>query len=576
MTYNTSFNSGQLYRPSGSRRKHRRQEHDIDMDLMSRLRHIFRYLPAAQFSKRALDSRIFCGPFKVFLKVYGKEIPITDAQNELIEEKYMNTLHEIQDWLDMFGFCPYMWCSVDELRYPVVPQWGTFNITYEVTRSETVFRLYWIDDNGVQKEAKRIFWIKGDDSPDGGEFRSKMSAVLNLYLLQKFNITYLMKATEEAANPFIIFEHHPQGKIDLEKWNSLREAYGDKRAWDQMNIAEDFREAIRIRQNTALQGHLNNSMSLHTKPNIFDNNENGSNMRSNASQTYNKFSTRSITTSPDYVTKTGPKPSILMDIETIWRKVSYDCASIMGFPIEFAQPQNAARSSNIEIAQRFLNETVKSARRKMQSIVKRMWLTAYGPLHLSLENDLKQRSVRNLSLSSCMELYSKIDINIEWQCVPEHGYNTLRQLTIDKVIDHNAFKSLTQGLFGIPKHLLMKSQAETVFLLEEREVLIREQGVVNAQMSLRSANNTSQRADIHDSVNRDRIDSSEECKRKSRNDEGSDVAKDTVNEETTPKRVANEESSLRKIPARKKSKLTRSTRNTNGPRPDKIRRGVQK
>lgn len=436
-----------------------RNEKELNMHHMQYLMNTYWGLESAQIARRALQARVFCENFDVTVKWFGKEKKkINRVTKMVIEEYWMPTLPDVHDHLIMFGLCPYTWKKIPKSDhvYPVVPPWGTYSITYENNRDGVIFHLYWLD--GVMPEkAKNVFWVKGDTYPQNGVLRSTMATLENLCKMQMMNAEASMKAITEAANPFFVFENSPQQNRQLADDIALEEAFGRKEVFKQMGN----REEMMARRNSMRNANFQQSVMETTLANHgfgvesyngfsdFD----GS-MADTYADTYNKFLSRSIILDPDYKIQQSPKPAILMRMDEIWLKLSRDCASMIGFPLEFAQPMGATRSANVVGNIRFLNESVKKLRKDFRSVVRRMWLVSYGQLVFNEVELVKRRVIRQPSLAKEFQLNEQIEIEIEWPCVPEMSYEQLRQFVLDEVIDHETMSCQAAGLFGLPGSLV--------------------------------------------------------------------------------------------------------------------------
>ena len=461
--------------------KFRTNEFRLDQSMMNLLREIYYDEPTVQFARRALQARVYCDSFRVKMSGINGVHEVTDNIQTVIDEFWMKTLHTVSDWLNMFGLCPYVWRVIPGTNdiYPKVPSWGSFFITYELTEYETNFRVYWKDDN-TREEAKNVFWVIGDDAPEDGKFRSRMASLVSLYMMKKQNYSATLHGIAEAANPFMVLENHTTEKIDLEDYNKDMEAFGNKVAFTKMEGKEKLRQKVLNMRNQSMSATMFDSN--HNGTGFFNANNNvGCNsLRENLNEMNNKYISRSITLDPDYVLKHGANPQLLMPMTVIWDKLSRDAASVMGFPLEFAQPQGASRSANIEGNKRFLNETVKKLRKEMIIHVKRMWILSYGQIHSNEYKKVRRRILTNPSLAKYWKLNASIELEIEWPCVPEMSKEDIRELRLDGTISSESMKQQQADLLGMPRSMITKGES---LLPEERELIMKETAL-KAQIKL--------------------------------------------------------------------------------------------
>jgi hypothetical protein len=266
-----------------------------------------------------------------------------------------------------------------------------------------------------------------------------------------------MKAVMEAADPFMVFENTPPSNRELSDYVALEEGFGKKEVFQQMGDREEmlaYQTSIRkanFQESLATDALADYGFSPQSY-NTFAGWD--ASLASAYTETYKKFRGRSIILDPDYHIQSGPRPAILMRMEEIWLKLSRDCASMIGFPLEFAQPMGAARSANVVGNIRFLNESVKKLRKDFRRIVRRMWLISYGQLVFNEVEKVRNRVLREPSLSKEFQLNEQIEIEIEWPCIPEMSYEQLRQFVLDEVIDHKTMAEQAAGLFGLPGSLI--------------------------------------------------------------------------------------------------------------------------
>lgn len=421
-------------------------ETQLDMYKMQYLYNSYWGLEAAQISKDALQARVFCEIFNVIVTGLGsKKQKINRVTKMVIEEYWMPTLLDIHDYLIMFGVCPYIWKKIPKSDhvYPVVPPWGTYFITYNSNRDGTNFHLYWLD-KVMPEEGKNVFWVKGSKYPQGGRFRSTMATLETLYKMQMRNANATLKAIDRAANPHFVFENSPQSGKDLADFLAVEEAFGEREVFKQMQSKEE------------MMAHRSSLRKENLQNSIINNNfkEFGGSIGKNHSETYNDFLTHSIILDPGFKVQGSPTPEILMKMDEIWMKLSRDCAAMIGFPLEFAQPMGAARAANVEGNIRFLNESVKKLRKDFRAIVRRMWLVSYGQLIFNEAEKVKRRMITQPSLRKEFEMNKQIEIEIEWPCIPEMSYDQLRQFVLDEVISHETMACQAAGLFGLPSSII--------------------------------------------------------------------------------------------------------------------------
>ena len=454
-------------------------ETKLDMNRMQYLKNTFDDLESCQIARVALQARVFCEDFGVIVKGLNKSnISINSVTKMVIGESWMPTLPKVHNYKIMFGLCPYMWKRVPKSNhfYPVVPTWGTYIITYEDRRDGTRFFLYWTDEKGMPKKATNIFWEIDDTAPEGGRFRSIIATLSRMYDMQMINAGAIMSAVKEAANPFFVFEHNPKQANDLSEYIGVEEGFGSKEVFKQMGDKNEMQSyqanLARDRFQSSLMDGTMETMGFDMNPAANFSKWDGS-MTSIYKESYNKVLARSIVLDADHKVQGAPTPTILMKMDEIWMKLSRDCASMIGFPLEFAQPMSATRSANVTGNIRFLNESVKKLRKDFRRIVRKMWLISYGSLIVDEVKNRNRSSVKQPSTKMAQQLNEQIEIEIEWPCIPEMTYEQLRQLVVDKVIDHSSMKCQAAGLIGMPASIISKKDGqlpeEYAIELQERQ-----------------------------------------------------------------------------------------------------------
>lgn len=437
----------------------RENERPLDMYRMQYLRNSFYALEAAQIATRQIQARVFCENFDVKVKGFGVTEKTTSRETKMvIEEYWMQSMPEIHAHIIQFELCPYIMQKLprSDHVYPKVPEWGTYFITYEPSFDDTIFRLY-RTDKMPPEEVKNVLWVKGVNYPQNGEFRSVMATIDQHFSLQMANLAASMKAMRDAADPMLVFETKPSNNQDLADYLATEEAFGRSEVFRQMGN----RQQLYAMQSALKKEHMQSSAVVPAGPSMgFDSptylgfEQFDGSMAAAYNDTYKKFMSRSIVLEPDYVIRPTPQARILMNMQEIWTKVSRDIASLIGFPLEFAQPMSKTTAGNVVGESRFLNESVKKLRKDFRRIVRRMWLISYGQLLVKKVDDEKRRIRRNPSAAKEFELNSQIEVEIEWPCVPEQTYDLLRTLVDDEVLDHSAMACQAAGLLGMPLSII--------------------------------------------------------------------------------------------------------------------------
>lgn len=468
----------------------------LNMAEMGQLYDMYWDNEAVQVSRTAIQARVFCDPFDVSVKgLGGKTQGLQKTTKTVISDYWMPTLPKVHDHINMFGLCPYIWKKIPQSPhvYPIVPDWGTYTITYKTTRKGTQFFLYWSDE-GMPEKASGVFWVIGEKAPENGRFRSIMATLRKMVMMEINNLRACAKAAHLAANPFYVFENSPKGNEDLADYLTVEEAFGKKEVFKQMGDRNEIMmHKYAMQRNNFENALLETALGPHFGYKRSNPMPNWSPSHTDAySDTHNEFLSRSIVMDPGFQVREAPRPAILMNMEQIWSKLSREAAALMGFPLEFAIPMSNQRSGNVQGNARFLNQNVKRLRADFVAYVRRMWLLSYGQLVFREARNMTWRAITKPSLAKEFKMNDQIDITIEWPCIPELSYEQLRQFHLDGWISHEDMACQAGGMFGFPDSIVnckggkLPEQREQE--LKEKQLALQERAQKAQERQMRTQN----------------------------------------------------------------------------------------
>ena len=84
------------------------------------------------------------------------------------------------------------------------------------------------------------------------------------------------------------------------------------------------------------------------------------------------------------------------------------------------------------------------------------------------------RSIKEPSMRLEHELRQLIKVKVKFSCVPEMQYEQLRELVLDKVINHGDFVKLAGDIFGMPKDMLMTDTKGKLMEQEQMEISVKD------------------------------------------------------------------------------------------------------
>ena len=495
-----------------------RREVMFNMDYLGRVMMMYTTIPGFQFARRAMHARVFCETFKVHFKNWpgsedGGSKSFDEEGQNIIDRYWMDALRTVYDYREAWGFCPYVWEHIEGTNhyYPRVPIPGTYILSFEEDRDGREFRLYWVDDLKPE-EAEDVFWVRGDQEPDGGILRTAVASLLADYDLYLTNLNAHFDAIPNGAHPFHMLEHHPKQASDLGEVQEQYMAFGDQAALAAMRhreVPRQMREGVRRDQLMAALHHAHDANYGKGWP-ADEGEADYNSSQAGMDRTHGAFLQRTVALDSDFQYKSAAQSVILMPLSENWRKLNQDAANALGFPLEFAQSTSAQRSANVQGNTRYINENVKCMIRDYKFIVKRMFLVSpYGRTVLKLNEIAKRenaeilakagkgkkgrgkisrddkkateakppkRRFRKMNVtepSRAIEykLHKMVDVEVEFSHTPEMSYQQLRELLLDNVIDSHAnFVKQAGNMFGLPESVLTKKGNHKLMEQEQMDI----------------------------------------------------------------------------------------------------------
>lgn len=404
------------------------------------------------FIHTALD----CPPEVTFAR--HKNVVQTDLMADIMREFYLPFVHQMYDWLKMYGIYPWKKKRVKgtSLYRPWIPPLESGYIeTYMTKRGEQRFRwfnTYSADMNVGRNEHKpdlsMNFGYKSEAQLPSihGEIRSDLAQ-----LLVDYKTTLIIREATELtvygqARVQHVLEFHPPksggGDDNLTTLTSFSDSItGHVRSREEQFRRKDVRlRTDALKANIKYYGHRQpHTGYLHSES-----------FASKQTREHTGVLENAIPLDPDYHYKPVQAPKIGVNLNEFNKRFDLQIAGVMDFPAQLIEAPSGNRSSNYESQLQYLNTRIKDWVTFFRREIKNVFIQINEADLTEGFNRVTQMRLEQGLETPAFHLHDEIDIFIP--CATIATYEQLQRMwKEDAIISKETFAKHTTRLLGIPE-----------------------------------------------------------------------------------------------------------------------------
>lgn len=375
---------------------------------------VFHKIPSIMVSHDMFVSMVLNCPPTVKMEKLKWEA--SDELRFLMQTYWMPFLQKVYTWFKCFGVCPWYWEKVrgTDHRIPVVPPFQSGHLTtYLDTKHRQQFSWYWKDTSDAAKNVN----VEVSRHPPGldGSIRSPIGSLLYEWRTMRIVRTSTEIATDQQAHQQHVFEFHPAKSNQGDDNLATLESFGDKIAGTVMARQEGLLSA----KTTIRTADLHHSLATAAAANrgmrarfgsagaVMRSEDQGDQWeRENAN-----VLERGIPLKPDFTYKPVPPPRISTNVVDISMRLEKMASAIMDIPFQLIESSGGRNTANVQGNLRFVNERIKDWTNVFETLVKKLFLLAYGE---TIQSGLDQLAKPHKML----ELFADTELQVYMSCTP--------------------------------------------------------------------------------------------------------------------------------------------------------------
>lgn len=414
-----------INRRNGNR--HRTIDPEITADMLS----MYHGAPIFKLARQHTSSTTLSEPFTWSVKQLN--IGSTPDMERIFEDRWLPWGVTCQDWIHLFGVCPFRLEKQGEHQWPVSPdmRMGSIHVVSKSGSQQTEY--YWNEKNSMDIEVRKtnaaaaannqyIYWIVTEDSPlESGELRSNMFSILpNWRTLCKLKNALDIVSTQR-ARPMHVIEQRSQ----------LRTATND----NLMTFEADFSKAAGVaqarqdyaaEQQQQLKQHLLSRDLRKQQQQYYSNNTMRSTLYTDTHSMLREeedtgFGSRVVVLRPDTLYREAAKPELVGDYAKMEMQFNVMAAALMGFSLETITATGSARSQSIQGVERFENQRMRKQTRFFEHVFRDLIALVY-------------RDMINENIGDVADVHPELDVIVELPSYIFTQPDELRAMRSDGII----------------------------------------------------------------------------------------------------------------------------------------------